>query len=53
LAITALDAHGDACFVSDHTVDLAVDEAGTFPAASYTPMVPVRLVDTRQGGPTR
>jgi hypothetical protein len=53
LVITALDAHGDACFVSDHDVDLIVDEQGTFPAASYTPMVPVRLVDTRAGGPTR
>jgi hypothetical protein len=53
LAITALDTHGDVCFVSDNTVDVVVDEEGTFPAATYTPMVPVRLVDTRQGGPTR
>jgi hypothetical protein len=53
LVMTALDAHGDACFVSDHPVDLVVDQEGTFPAATYTPMVPVRLVDTRQGGPTR
>lgn len=53
LVITALDAYGDVCFVSDHTVDLLVDQEGTLPAASYAPMVPVRLVDTRQGGPTR
>jgi hypothetical protein len=53
LVITALDAHGDACFVSDHDVDLVVDQQGTLPAASYAPMVPVRLVDTRAGGPTR
>jgi hypothetical protein len=53
LVITALDVHGDACFVSDHPVDLIVDQEGTFPAASYTPIVPTRLVDTRQGGPTR
>jgi hypothetical protein len=53
LVFTALDAHGDACFVSDHDVDLVVDQQGTFPAASYAPMVPVRVADTRAGGPTR
>jgi hypothetical protein len=53
LVATALDSHGDVCFVSDHPVDLIVDEEGTLPAAGYTSLVPVRLVDTRQGGPTR
>ena len=50
LTITKVGANGKVCIYTQNPTDLVADLAGTFPTGSaYTPVTPVRLLDTRAG----
>jgi hypothetical protein len=49
-AIAAIGANGAVCISSNATLDVVVDVAGALgPSSQYTPRVPTRVIDTRNG----
>jgi hypothetical protein len=48
LAVTKLAANGSVCLYADAATDVVVDLSGGFPdGGAYTPIAPVRIMDTR------
>ncbi|MCU1398644.1 MAG: hypothetical protein JWN62_1753 [Acidimicrobiales bacterium] len=53
LVVAKIGTDGQVCIFSQQATQLVVDIAGVFPAAAtYTPLAPARLLETRAGLPT-